>query len=186
MNIEEYIKKNKEEFDNLEPSSNHLRNFENKLSFDLANHKRKTGFPFFKIAGVVVLIVMSSMWVIQNFIISDSKAENSFIQLSDVSPEYRDVEVYYTSGINTALNELQTLGPEGEKMKNEIYKTEFRELDSLYMNLQKELSSQPDNEMIIDAMIIHYRTKLEIIENILIQLKKAKTLTPKDHETNEI
>ena len=108
------------------------------------------------------------------------------MQLSDISRSYQEVEMFYTSGINTALNQFGNFGDEGEKLKTDVIEHEFADLDSTYIKLQEELSLQPGDERIIDAMIIHYRTKLEIVNRIISQLENVKSLKPNKHETKEI
>jgi uncharacterized protein (DUF305 family) len=57
-------------------------------------------------------------------------------------------------------------------------------MDSVYRDLQKELRANPNDQRIIDAMIKHYQTKLEVMSYMLDQLKeiKAETANPVSHE----
>jgi uncharacterized protein (DUF305 family) len=57
-------------------------------------------------------------------------------------------------------------------------------MDSVYVELQKELRANPNDQRIIDAMIKHYQTKLEVMNYILDQLRqiKAETENPVSHE----
>ena len=61
---------------------------------------------------------------------------------------------------------------------------EMASMDSVYRDLQKELRANPNDQRIIDAMIKHYQTKLEVMSYILDQLKeiKAETANPVSHE----
>jgi len=47
-------------------------------------------------------------------------------------------------------------------------------MDSVYVQLQKELKANPDDERIISAMIEHYQTKLEVMSYIVNQLKSIR------------
>jgi hypothetical protein len=51
---------------------------------------------------------------------------------------------------------------------------EMKSMDSVYVSLQKELKSNPDDERIINAMIEHYQTKLEVMTYIVNQLKTIR------------
>ena len=51
---------------------------------------------------------------------------------------------------------------------------EMKSMDSVYVQLQKELKANPDDERIINAMIEHYQTKLEVMSFIVNQLKSIR------------
>jgi hypothetical protein len=52
--------------------------------------------------------------------------------------------------------------------------TEMKSMDSVYVQLQKELKANPNDERIINAMIEHYQTKLEVMTYIVSQLKSIR------------
>ena len=47
-------------------------------------------------------------------------------------------------------------------------------MDSVYVQLQKELKANPNDERIINAMIEHYQTKVEVMSYIVNQLKAIR------------
>jgi len=51
---------------------------------------------------------------------------------------------------------------------------EIRSMDSVYVQLQKELRANPGDERIINAMIEHYQTKIEVMGFIVNQLKTIR------------
>ncbi len=51
---------------------------------------------------------------------------------------------------------------------------EMKSMDSVYVQLQKDLKANPDDERIINAMIEHYQTKVEVMSYILNQLKELR------------
>ena len=51
---------------------------------------------------------------------------------------------------------------------------EMKSMDSVYVSLQKELKANPNDERIINAMIEHYQTKLEVMTYIVNQLKTIR------------
>jgi len=50
----------------------------------------------------------------------------------------------------------------------------MKSMDSVYVQLQKELKVNPNDERIINAMIEHYQTKLEVMTYIVNQLKAIR------------
>jgi hypothetical protein len=60
-------------------------------------------------------------------------------------------------------------------------------MDKLFINLQKDLKANPGDERIINAMIRHYQMKLEVMNQVLMQLESInnnKNLS--DHESRDI
>lgn len=185
--IEEYITKNKDSFNSLEPSSDHLMNFERKLQRKGSSRVIQFLKPALKIAAMFVLVAMSSLWIIDNFFAGDKKAAG--ISLSQVSPELKEVEVYYTSMINEKFTEIQSIDFKSEVVQKEILLKELEEMNTIYESLKLELKSNPSNERIINAMIQYYQTKAEVMGQIIEQLKEldsSTTLKSDKNETTEI
>ena len=61
-------------------------------------------------------------------------------------------------------------------------------MDSVYVQLQKDLKANPSDERIISAMIEHYQTKVEVMSYIVDQLKaiRNENLNDTDHEKASI
>jgi hypothetical protein len=94
--------------------------------------------------------------------------------LGDVSPQYREVENYYIHQVNLMEDEISIVNISDDPEHNEMLKSEMRSMDSVYVQLQKELKANPDDERIISAMIEHYQTKLEVLSYIVNQLKSIR------------
>jgi hypothetical protein len=58
--------------------------------------------------------------------------------------------------------------------QKEVLFKEMKSMDSVYVSLQKELKANPNDERIINAMIEHYQTKLEVMSYIVNQLKTIR------------
>jgi uncharacterized protein (DUF305 family) len=62
---------------------------------------------------------------------------------------------------------------------------EMKSMDSVYVSLQKELKSNPNDERIINAMIEHYQTKLEVMTYIVNQLKSIRKVNQNNTENEK-
>lgn len=186
MDIEKIIQENREAFDSNEPGAGHFKRFDDKLDKKFGQEKKRNYTFYLKIAAVFALGLMSTFWLYEKFSTHGGQNGIEGIALSDISAEYAEVEVYFTSSINNSLNDLNPYIKDNEELKEELLGSEFEELDSLYRDLQKELANNPDDEQIIEAMIVHYQTKLEIISIVLNQLKKVKTHKNQENEKTEI
>jgi hypothetical protein len=180
--LEEIIKRGRSEFDDREPSDGHFERFSFKLATRLHTGTTKRSIiPYLLKAAVVTLLVtLSSLWTFDHFIRPSLKKT---MTLSEVSPEYREVENYYVREVNFMENEFTTLDFNNPEQK-EIMMKELASMDSTYVELQKELKANPNDQRIVDAMIKHYQSKIEVMSYLLDQLKqiKAETENPGSHE----
>jgi len=63
---------------------------------------------------------------------------------------------------------------------------EMSGMDSTYVSLQKELKANPNDERIINAMIEHYQTKLEVMSYIVNQLKTIRNENQNKKENEKV
>ncbi len=181
--LEEIFRKERGAFDDREPSDGHFERFTFKLATRLHTVRTKRSIvPYLAKAAVVTLLVtLSSLWSYDHFIKPNLKRS---MTLSEVSPEYREVESYYVTQVNYMEKEFSDLDLENNPEQKEIMQQELRSMDSIYVELKKDLKKNPDDQRIINAMIKHYQTKIEIMSYILEQLKQMNTEieNPSSHE----
>ncbi len=178
--IEEIIRSNRDFFEEREPSEGHLERFNRKLEvrFGISTTVKRSIVPYLLKAAVVTLLVtLSSLWTWDHFIRSD----RNMMALGDVSPQYREVENYYMHQVNLMENEIKADKFLNNKEQKNMLTKEMENMDSVYVQLQKDLKANPDDERIINAMIEHYQTKLEVMSFIVNQLK---TLRDQNSNTN--
>jgi hypothetical protein len=171
-NIEDIIRSNKDFFDEEEPSRGHLERFNRKLEikFGTATIKRSIVPYLLKAAVVTLLVTLSSLWTWDHFIRSDRDR----MTLGQVSPQYKEVESYYVHQVNLMESELVNIDLKNNPGQKDMLMTEMKSMDSVYVQLQKELKANPNDERIINAMIEHYQTKVEIMSFIVSQLKEIR------------
>ncbi len=173
-NIEDLIRNNKDLFEEEEPSKGHLERFSIKLEMRFGKQitvvKRSIVPYLLKAAVVTLLVTLSSLWTWDHFI----RPQKSRMTLGDVSPQYREVENYYVHQVNLMESELVDVDLKNNPEQREMLLSEMKSLDSVYVQLQKELKANPDDDRIINAMIEHYQTKVDIMTYILNQLKEIR------------
>jgi len=183
--LDKILQENRSSFDSFEPNEGHFERFENKLA-DF--HSKKNTFSFsylLKAATVAILVVLSGLWVYDNITTSTS---NQGIALSEVSPEYNEVEIYYTQLVNQKYNELNQFQFIDSTQKS-ILMQELTEMDEMYELLKKDLTTNPKDERVINAMIKHYQLKVEVMNQIVHQLEQAKIINNQksdNYESTEI
>jgi hypothetical protein len=170
--IEELIRDNRDYFEDQEPAEGHLERFSRRLEIisQKVTVKRSIVPYLLKAAVVTLLVTLSSLWTWEHFLRSDRNR----MSLGDVSPQYKEVENYYMHQVNLMEGEIVTVDLKNNPEQKEILLKEMKSMDSVYIQLQKELKVNPDDERIINAMIEHYQTKLEVMTFIVNQLKSIR------------
>ncbi len=179
-NIDKIIQENHQSFDLHEPSEGHFERFEQKLA-EFNKEKRSFSFGYMlKAAAVTILVVLSGLWVYDN----TGNKTNEGIALSEISPEYGEVEMYYTHLVNQKYQEIDQFQFMDSTQKVMLMH-ELAEMDSIYENLKIDLTTNPNDQRVINAMIQHYQLKVEVMSQILTQLQQAQELNKQKSENHE-
>ncbi len=188
-NIEEIILNNLKELNDHEPMDGHFERFQAKLN---KQNKRKliTFSLVWKVAAAVVFVLMAVNQA--NIYFSPEKqnenltANNSEFTLSSVSPEYKEVEFYYTNAISVGLNQWNTLKDDGfiSEPEQGLMNFELSEFEVRFKTLQTDLAANPNDERVINAMLEYYQAKLEIINMIVTKLQEVKQQKNINNENN--
>ena len=148
-NIEEIILNNLKELNDMEPIDGHFERFQAKLNKQ--NKRKLISFSLiWKVAAAVVFVFLA---VNQGRIYfapeKQNLAENNTdFSLSSVSPEYKEVEFYYTNAISVGLNQWNTLKTDGfiSETEQDLMNTELTEFEERFKNLQSDLAANPNDE----------------------------------------
>jgi hypothetical protein len=182
-NIDEIIRNNKDLFEGHEPIDGHLDRFNWKLEKRLHSKDNKRSIvPYLLRAAVVTLLVtLSSLWTWDHFLRTDKGG----MTLGQVSPQYKEVENYYVHQVNLMESELLNVDLKNNPDQKKMLVNEMKSMDSVYVQLQKELKANPNDERIINAMIEHYQTKVEVMSYIVNQLKAIRNENKNKQTENE-
>jgi hypothetical protein len=183
-NIEEIIRSNKDFFEDAEPSTGHLERFNRKLEirFQITAVKRSIVPYLLRAAVVTLLITLSSLWTWDHFL----RTGSTRMTLGQVSPQYKEVENYYVHQVNLMEGEIVNVDLKNNPEQKNLLLKEMKSMDSTYVSLQKELKANPNDERIINAMIEHYQTKLEVMSYIVNQLKTIRNDNQNKKENEKV
>jgi hypothetical protein len=169
--IEDIIRNKRDFFEDKEPSDGHFDRFSVKLEIRCNARAKRSIVPYLLKAAVVTLLVtLSSLWTWDHFI----RTGSSRMTLGQVSPQYKEVENYYIHQVSLMEGEIINTDLNSHPGQKDMLVKEMKSMDSVYVSLQKELKSNPNDERIINAMIEHYQTKLEVMTYIVSQLKTIR------------
>ncbi|MFV0376993.1 MAG: hypothetical protein ACK5JD_06775 [Mangrovibacterium sp.] len=184
--LEKMICENKNAFEEDAPEG-HFERFEQRLKKQqqppAGNHKKKY-LQIAAAAAFVLLLGNQLRMYLQQAVV---QPETYGFSLSSISPEYGEVEYYYTSTWDKSMSHWQKLVANGliSTEEQQLLKDEMNEFDQTYQKLQQELKSKPDDERIINAMLELYQTRLAIINLIIEKLENLKKEKETKYE-NEI
>ncbi|MBN1987499.1 MAG: hypothetical protein JW761_14405 [Prolixibacteraceae bacterium] len=177
--IEELILKNREELNDNEPTEGHFERFENRLK--LQDKKKKLSLNLvWKVAAAVIFVFLAGNQIA--IYLSSPENENkttntaNSLSLASVSPEYQEVEYYYTNAIDAGLTQWESLSNEGfiSQEEQEMMQEELAEFEQRLNNLRKDLAANPNDERVINAMLEYYQAKLSVINMIVNKLEEVK------------
>jgi hypothetical protein len=183
-NIEDLIRDHKDLFEDAEPSNGHFERFTRKLEvrFQTKTVKRSIVPYLLRAAVVTLLVTLSSLWTWDHFI----RPGSSRMTLGQVSPQYKEVENYYIHQVNMMEGEIINIDLAHNPEQKAMLMSEMKSMDSVYVSLQKELKANPNDERIINAMIEHYQTKLEVMTYLVNQLKAIKNNNQNNTENEKV
>ncbi|MDB5112773.1 MAG: hypothetical protein JWR67_3887 [Mucilaginibacter sp.] len=177
--LEDFIKANREDFDDLEPGAGLWNRIEDKLPNEFnAKHEKKTfSIGFVLRVAATVIIVMSI-----SFVLYLRSEKSNGINLAAINPEYAKQRVHYTALISNKLNELKTLSKSDPQLYSE-FSAEIAKMDSTYKKLNKDLATSPNQELVLRAMIRNLQIQTEVLNQQLMIIEQFNQM--KKEQPNE-
>jgi len=174
--LEDFVKQHREQFDQREPDpSIWLKiNPANQTGAEVAKQEHRP-LRWLRIAAAVAMIFAGSTAGI--YFLTGEKADAELY--SDLYTEIMETEQYYSQMVADRYNELQPFLA-GNPLAKEMLASDMDELDEVYEELKEDLKDNASNPEVIEAMILNYRVKLEVLEDLLNQLKEKENQDEKD------
>ena len=170
--LEEYVRENRDLFDDMEPDDGHFARFSEKLEAEPGKERftiRRSSMM--RVAAIILLFITVSVFMFDfalNKWRNDSPGRGSAL-----NSELDDALQYYDSRTSDRLVEFRKLACCGEQQVrlNNMVNGELNALDANSAELKKSLSANPENEMIQAALIKNHQMKETVVENMIQQLK---------------
>jgi hypothetical protein len=173
--LEQFVKENAEGFNGLEPPAMAWNAIEKELPGEKPVSVRKVWPYVWKVAAAV--LIFASAWMLNDYMDHKKSPLNSDktheIASSPELTELSDAEAYYTTQISSKQAELSAYTRQHPDIIEDL-KKEFREMDKNKEELKKDLAESNADEKVIEAIILSYRVKVEILDQMLTELRKAK------------
>jgi predicted component of viral defense system (DUF524 family) len=173
--LEDFIKANREEFDDLEPSADLWKKIEKHLPAEVVLPKKREARTFslsfvMRVAASVILV----MGIGFAFYLRHEKREG--IDYAAINPVYAKQQMQYVSLIESKRSELKTMAKSDPQLYKE-FSAEIAKMDSTYNKLNNDLATSPNQELVLRAMIRNLQIQTEVLNqqlNIIEQYNQMK------------
>lgn len=189
--LENFIKDHRNEFDSIEPREdlwNGVIEKSNNAKQEAPSVKRR--LPISRYIKIVLQVAAAVLIFIASYYYHDYRISNNTNVVADQhSSELYNTLIeagyYYNSKIEIEKEKLYSLTVGNTIIRDEI-QDELKELDEEFMRLKEDLNDNVDNEEIIAAMIQNYRLKLQILEDMMLQIQDDNNAKKSENETIRI
>jgi hypothetical protein len=172
-NLEKIFKELENQFDVEEPNIGHFKRFEEKLNKSTKPNILFKLWPLIAFAASIILIF--GIWVGMSF-------SKSGMELASISPEMGETQNFF---VTTIENELATIEKERNPDTEQLISDGLQQLNKLekqYQELTVELKESTTDKRIIYAMISNFQQRIEVLQNLLIQIENVKQLKTQNNE----
>jgi len=199
--LEDFIRNNREEFDNDEPAPQIWTKLEKQLKTSTRSKGIVIRMNFLRWSAAAAVLVLAGLGIFHllskstgnsvtahqvspvNPPANDNAANNPNSSnndiLNDINPTYAKEVYHFTQLIELKQTELKQI----EKEHPDLYKqfvSDINKLDSSYNSLKKELPVNPNREQLLEAMIQNLRLQTELLNHqlqIIQSIKQSKSNT---------
>lgn len=172
--LEEHVRKNREALDRYNPPSGTWRRIRKLIFIKKPNPLRLV----VSIAAMLAIIIASATLFLKH----DNFLSGNWItitnSLSDQNPQLKETEIYYNNLVFSLYNKVNPLLAANPDIRNELF-TDISHLDSVYVEIRKDLKDNVSNQEVIDALIQNYRIKIELLEEMLEILRENEEKSDK-------
>jgi hypothetical protein len=196
--LDKFIRDNREEFDDEEPSPRLWKTLEHTLLIP-QKKRRFAGWHMARWAAAAGLVIAIS--VVAFFFVNRnnekgiagtgspknvSGSDRNTDILNEINPIYAKEVYHFTQLIELKQNELKQIGKDQPELYKE-FMSDITQLDSSYNALQKQLPANPNREQLLEAMIQNLQLQTDLLNQqlrIINKLKKSKTSSDDDNFKN--
>ncbi|MEO7990967.1 MAG: hypothetical protein ABI663_15575 [Chryseolinea sp.] len=156
--MEEFIRQNRNAFDDMEPSEKAWRNISASLSF--GNKSLFNSIALWRAAAIIFFALSVYLIIPKNEPVSKVASVSS--------KEFNDVESFYTQQISNKVKLINDF------KKNEGlngFTHDFQQLEAMYMVLKEQMNASP-SEKVKDALVLNLLVRIDLLNQQLYSLEK--------------
>jgi predicted CopG family antitoxin len=171
--LEEFVKQHREQFDVHEPDPSVWLKIQPER-IELKQESRS--MRWLRVAAALAIIFAGFAAGIH--FLSGGRTQQDLYS-SEMYQQIRETEAYYGQLVSERYREVEGYLA-SDPAAREMLDADMEELDQVYDELKEDLNDNASNPEVIEAMILNYRVKLEILEDLLDQLKAKENQDEED------
>ncbi|WP_335967177.1 hypothetical protein [Galbibacter sp. PAP.153] len=183
-NIEHLFDELKNDWDVEEPQKGHEARFLNKLEKQqkvVALPKRKSRALVWKAlsiaASLAILVAIGAKLFYEPSPVVEHVKEPT---------EIEKTEFYFSSLINEEMEKIQAEAtPETKQMIDDAM-LQIKKLETDYKELETDLANDGNSKQILNAMIINFQTRINLLQDVLSQIEEVKQIKTSNNESQII
>jgi hypothetical protein len=178
--FEKYIKEQRLQLDSDRPKQGHEERFLQKLDRLPAQRPvRKIRFRHaLQVAASLAIILTSAVLLLR-------QSGGEEMAGKEIPAAMMEADFYYASQVDEKYEEISGFSFENEEDKT-VLLNELKDLEAYHQQLMGDLEANPDDDRVINALIRHYQVKLDVMDQIIIQLNQVKSETSEKHDHESI
>jgi len=171
--LEEKIRKNRDGLDGAEPMPGHLERFEARLA-ELHQTEPVRKSPWmgrtWKVAAVILILAGLSVTL---YFINPGKYSRN-LSATPLPPEVQEAKMYYQTQTDKKLKQIDqcAVSPDQADLIRQIAAQQLNELDSNSVSLENQFRNDQQNKRLKQALILNYKTRVDLIEDIIKKVCK--------------
>lgn len=165
MNIEEYIRKNRNQLDVEQPDEDYLWTG---ISHSLNKKKSRSRFLVLKFAAAAVVIIALSVITYQ----VTSLRSNQQLILANIDPDLAKQEAQFQHQIKTYYQVLQKTDFDKDQLATSYKDLEY--IDTLILKYSEDLNTYGPNPKLLNSLMDLYQKKIKLLDRMLNEIEKQK------------
>jgi hypothetical protein len=172
--IEELFIKLKDNVDFEEPNEGHQLRFLKKLNESksvttITFRNSRSWIQIVSMAAAVTLLLAFGFFQLNTSSTIDEK-------VAKISPEASKTQFYFANLIEEQVKDLNSeKSPETEKIINDTM-FQLKKLELNYTEMEQDLLNGGNGKLILSAMITNFQTRIELLNEVMIQIENIKTI----------
>jgi len=166
--LEKFVKKNRDELDQYPVPEKIWQEIESDL------RKTKVARMLKLSAAAVILILMGStalFYIYRTGQFAGKPGPDEVNTILNPDSHLREAEIYYKNVIHDLYDQAMPLLSSDQEMKNEL-NYDLSKLDTICMEIRKDLKDNVSNQEVIEALINNYRIRIRILNDMLDRLRQ--------------
>ena len=135
----------------------------------IAAKKKHSWLRILSIAATITILLLIGLDQFNTFRSIEEK-------VADISPEASKTQFYFASLIEEQVKELNSeKSPENERVINDAM-IQLKKLEKNYSKMEQDLLNGGNSKLILSAMITNFQTRIELLNEVMIQIENIKTI----------